>query len=223
MLLIELRGGPTSVRHTQLKSLYESSAGFRKASPQVKKVKRVMNFLHRSFPTKTPELSKVNLLSLYTVASESLTKYAISNRAKEFGAWFVGFEERRRLDEGKSEDERDEKMVSYQIAVLQQTANLASQQERQRILTEDMVATIPSLALLDDQRHFTYEQRAAIFRKAQGRCVNPDSQPDCEEECRWDSFHADHIVPHARGGKTTVENGQLLCPKCNQKKAATIK
>ncbi|MXY35351.1 MAG: DUF262 domain-containing protein [Dehalococcoidia bacterium] len=221
MLLIELRGGPTSVRHTQLKALYESSAGFRKGSPQVKKLKRVMNFLHRAFPNKAPELTKVNLLSLYTVASEAISKYALSSRAKAFGEWFVGFEERRRLDEEKSEDERDEKMVSYQIAVLQQTANLASQQERQRILTEDLVATLPDLVLLDDQRQFTYAQRAAIFRNAGGKCVNPNNEPDCEGDCRWDSFHADHIEPYSLGGRTTVENGQLLCPKCNQKKAAS--
>ncbi len=220
MLLIELRGGPTSVRHTQLKSLYQDSQSFRKTSVESKKLKRVMNFLHRAFPEKTPELTKVNLLSMYTVASESLARYVITSRAREFGAWFIDFEERRRLDERKLEDARDERMVSYQIAVLQQTANLASQQERQRILTEDMVANIPNLSLLDDQRQFTYAQRAAIFRKASGESQNPDESDDCEGQCRWDSFHADHIVPYSSGGKTTVENGQLLCAKCNRRKAS---
>lgn len=220
MLLIELHGGPTSVRHTQLKALYEKSKGFRKASPQTKQLKKVMNFLHKAFPEISPELTKVNVLSLYTVASGSLTKYSLSKRAREFGEWFVEFEKRRRLDEKKPEDGRSERMVSYQIAVLQQTASLASQQERQRILTEDMVATIPNLTLLDDERQFTYEQRAAIFRKFGGKCVNSDDNLDCEMVCRWDSFHADHIVPHSSGGKTTVGNGQLLCPTCNRKKSA---
>ena len=169
----------------------------------------------------SPELSKVNLLSLYTVASEALMKYALGNRAQEFGRWFVEFEERRRLDEQKPEDERDERMISYQIAVLQQTASLASQQERRRILAEDMVANLSNLILLDDQRQFTFEQRAAIFRKASGKCVNPDNNSACEVVCRWDNFHADHIVPYSLGGNTTVENGQLLCPNCNRKKSAS--
>ena len=50
MLLIELSGGPTSVRHTQLNSLYRNSKGFRKNSPQTRQLKKVVNFLHRAFP-----------------------------------------------------------------------------------------------------------------------------------------------------------------------------
>ena len=222
MLRIELNGGPASLHNTQLTAIYRNSKGFRKTSPQIRQLKRVMNsILSRAFPEKSPELTKVNLLSLYTVASEALTKYSLSNRAPQFGKWFVEFENRRRLEEGKPEDEREDRMVSYQIAVLQQTASLASQQVRSRILMQDLVATISDLALLDNRRLFTHEQRIAIFRKANGRCQNHDSNPDCETDCRWDNFHADHIVPHSSGGKTIVDNGQLLCASCNLKKAAS--
>ena len=31
-------------------------------------------------------------------------------------------------------------------------------------------------------------------------------------------WHADHIVAWIRGGKTTLDNGQVLCAKCNLKK-----
>ena len=219
MLLIEIRGGPTSVRHTQLKDLYQNHEYFKKNSSVANKVKRVMNFLRKAFPQKSPELSKVNLLSLYTVASESLTKFSIVARANEFGNWFIGFENRRKQEEDIPEDHRDERMVSYQLAVLQQTANSASQQERKRILTEDMLSMIPDLILLDDQRQFTHDQRAAIFRKARGKCTNPSNYGDCLVECGWDDFHADHIEPYSKGGRTTVANGQLLCRKCNLKKS----
>lgn len=222
MLLIEINGGPTSVRHTQLENLYRHSKDFRKTSPRAKHLKRVMNFLLRAFPQQTPELTKVNLLSLYTVASEALTKYSISKSAKEFGNWFVGFEARRRKEEEKPEDERDDRLLSYQMAVIQQTASLASQEARRRILTEDMLASMPNLTLLDDQRQFTFEQRVAIYRNANGQCLNPENNTDCEVECRWDNFHADHIAPHSAGGQTTVANGQLLCPSCNLRKASKV-
>ena len=110
-------------------------------------------------------------------------------------------------------------MVAYQLAVLQHTASLPSQEKRQQFLTEDMLRHIPDLKLLDDNRLFTYEQRAAIFRKFNGKCVNWDGNPDCEGECQWDNFHADHVIPHSAGGPTTVDNGQLLCPSCNKKKS----
>ncbi len=178
-----------------------------------------MNFLGKAFPQKSPELSKVNLLSLYTLASETLTKYSIADRANEFGNWFIGFENRRRQDEDKPEDHRDERMVSYQLAVLQQTANLASQEERRRILTEDLLTMIPDLILLDDQRLFTHDQRAAIFRKARGKCANPGKSGDCLIECGWNDIHADHLVPYSKGGRTTVANGKLLCRNCNLRKS----
>ncbi len=31
-------------------------------------------------------------------------------------------------------------------------------------------------------------------------------------------MHADHIISHSKGGKTTIENGQTLCAGCNLKK-----
>ena len=219
MLLIEMRGGPTSLHHTRLKDLYEKHRDFRKNSSVANKVKRVLRFLGKSFPQKSPELNKVNLLSLYTVASESLTKYAIGDRADEFGKWFIGFENRRKQEADIPVDQRDERMVSYQLAVLQQTTSLASQLERKRVLTEDLLSMIPDLILLDDQRQFTHDQRVAIFRKADGKCTNPENNRNCLVDCGWDDFHADHITPYSRGGRTTVANGQLLCKSCNLKKS----
>ena len=218
MMLIEMNKGPTLLRHTQLSRLYESHKTFSTNSSEAKTLKRVMNFLERAFPDKTPELSKVNLLSLYTLATGALTKYVMSKRADEFGEWFIEFEAMRRIDDRKSEDDRDERLMSYQLAVTTQTANVASQHERQRILSEDLAISLPDLALLHSQRSFTTEQRLAIFRKCDKRCANPSGNPDCEVVCGWDNFHADHILPFSEGGPTTVENGELLCASCNLKK-----
>jgi 5-methylcytosine-specific restriction endonuclease McrA len=35
-----------------------------------------------------------------------------------------------------------------------------------------------------------------------------------------DGFHADHILPFARGGKTLSTNGQALCATCNLRKGS---
>ena len=34
-----------------------------------------------------------------------------------------------------------------------------------------------------------------------------------------DGFHADHVVPYSKKGKTILKNSQVLCPKCNLKKS----
>lgn len=66
----------------------------------------------------------------------------------------------------------------------------------------------------DEQREFNEKQRITIYRKDNGKCQNPD----CNLNVPYDQFHADHVVPHSRGGPTIVSNGQVLCARCNEKK-----
>ena len=220
MILVELNGGPCKVGYKQLADMYEKNKTFRNDSPKAKRVRSVLNFLLKAFPQKTPELNKVNTLSLYILASELLGKYAISGRYKEFSRWFVDFEKRRRDDEAVDQDERDPDLVQYQLYLSQATASQAALQHRHRVLISDILQVIPDLQLLDNQREFDSSQRIAIFRRYNGKCANPYNNHDCQVTCEWDNFHADHILAWTAGGKTTVSNGQLLCPSCNQKKGA---
>lgn len=215
MLLIERQGGPAAITHNQLKPMYVNGKSYNTNSSEARKIRRVLNFLARAFPQKSPELSKVNVISLYTVASELIARFAISNRASEFGEWFVGFEKNRH----SADPQEDSELYDYTMAVLQRTGSVAAQKTRREFLLKDLLKTMPDLKLLDDQRLFTHEQRLVIFSRSNGRCVNPNDNPDCVVVCTWDNWHADHVIPHSAGGPTTVENGQLLCPKCNFKKS----
>jgi superfamily II DNA or RNA helicase len=64
---------------------------------------------------------------------------------------------------------------------------------------------------LDQQRQFSPAQRQVLYELAQGLCQL------CSAELleRW---HADHRIPWADGGPTTIENGQALCDACNRLK-----
>ncbi len=57
------------------------------------------------------------------------------------------------------------------------------------------------------------EIRRAVFERDGGSCVECDSNFDLQY---------DHILPVARGGATTVENMQLLCADCNQRKSDSL-
>jgi 5-methylcytosine-specific restriction endonuclease McrA len=72
----------------------------------------------------------------------------------------------------------------------------------------------------DPQRRFAGADRAAIMRRAGGRC---EFHGLMGGRCRaTDKLQADHIHPHSRGGTTTVGNGQSLCARHNKAKAAHI-
>jgi 5-methylcytosine-specific restriction endonuclease McrA len=58
------------------------------------------------------------------------------------------------------------------------------------------------------KRRFTQSQKRMLAWLAGGLCRL------CGARLTQD-FHADHVVPFSKGGATTVNNGQALCPRCN--------
>lgn len=60
-------------------------------------------------------------------------------------------------------------------------------------------------------RHYADEIKA-LLKMQRGKCAY----------CRRDittNYHADHVIPLARGGSNDIENIQLLCPDCNLRKS----
>lgn len=56
--------------------------------------------------------------------------------------------------------------------------------------------------------------RRVVFERDGGRCVECGSDFDIQY---------DHVIPHSLGGAATVENLQLLCAGCNQRKGASLR
>lgn len=59
-------------------------------------------------------------------------------------------------------------------------------------------------------RAFTKSQKRLVFEKQNKMCLS------CREEFKIDEMEADHIMPWSQGGKTDLENCQMLCKKCNR-------
>jgi 5-methylcytosine-specific restriction endonuclease McrA len=69
-------------------------------------------------------------------------------------------------------------------------------------------------------RSFPLNTRLAILNRQGNKCAN--------KKCHWKSayphfpiwaFETDHILEFSKGGLTTLENGQVLCRGCHQKKS----
>lgn len=63
-------------------------------------------------------------------------------------------------------------------------------------------------------RLFSSKDKRILYEKQNGKC------PYCKDEFAIESMDADHIMPWVKGGRTTLENGQLLCKSCNRSKGS---
>jgi hypothetical protein len=211
--LLELTGHACNIKDKDLNKMYEDNAVFDDRSAKAKKIKRVLDYVLLMFPDKTPELERYNVISLYIIISSLMEKYVISGREIEFRDWFIEFEQYRRDQEQLPEEDSDTEIVSYHEKISHSTDAFDSLDSRNIYLTRKLFEKIPNLEQKDDQRIFDQEQRLAIYRRDKGMC---QLKIRCDGiKCDWDNWHADHIVPWSRGGKTTVENGQVACANCN--------
>jgi 5-methylcytosine-specific restriction endonuclease McrA len=76
----------------------------------------------------------------------------------------------------------------------------------------------------DENRAFTELERIIIYRKGKGFCQQclREEKPENEAKVGWSDYQADHVIPHAKGGKTVLENAELLCSYHNQSKGASL-
>lgn len=98
----------------------------------------------------------------------------------------------------------------YLLTVQGDTDSSATRQRRAKVLRGLL---IPIYEHKDSKRGFSPEQRRIIW--------NTDNKKKCRK-CRrnltWDDFTVDHIKAYVRGGKTNVDNAQLMCRSCNSRK-----
>jgi superfamily II DNA or RNA helicase len=72
-----------------------------------------------------------------------------------------------------------------------------------------------------ERRRFNDGERVALYLAADGRCECQGCGACGPGPCGREldpGWHADHVRPHSREGKTDVINGQAMCPPCNREK-----
>jgi len=217
---LELSGGPCNVKNADLNKMYEEGKTFDVTSNKAKKTKRVLEFLLKAFPEKTPELERYSTVSLYLLVSHMMERYVMYDFNDDLREWFINFEIYKRKEREKDADHCDPEIIAYHEKTSHSTDAQDSIEWRHKYLLKKYFEHNQKLVLKDNIRIFSEEQRVTIFRKDGGICK---VKKMCSGiKCEWDAWEADHIVPWSRGGKTSVENGQVACSACNASKGKSV-
>jgi hypothetical protein len=90
-----------------------------------------------------------------------------------------------------------------------------------RLMADDDVTKkrgVYEYVLTRDEKHlniraFTDSNKRTLYERQDGVCRT------CNDAFEIGEMEADHITPWSKGGKTELENGQMLCRECNRRKA----
>lgn len=202
MMLLELNNGLADTRDISLSKMYSD---YIKSVPRttVENIKSTLDTLNKIFPDASRLLNRASTVNLYLIISYLLkTTKLTKDYYKKFLDWYLQTEPIRRRDS------------EYKFYMLSSANSRNSIEGRFRILMSALYEKFSGLGVieLDSKRIFDETQRTEIFARDKGICKN------CSKKVTEHSWHADHIKPWIKGGKTVNDNGQVLCVKCNLQK-----
>lgn len=205
-------GYVSNISAPALRRMYEQHPHITTEDKSVKETKKAFDFIKRAFGhTDHPHLKRYAVIDLAVIANSLLKVYDLSNYADKFGEAFLKFSDERILNAEKPEEEQDQRLLRYSNAT--RGDSLEYLEYRQKVLKEYILEEMPYLELKDQNRIFTPDQRAVIYRIGKGKCVM------CGMNVSEENFEADHIKPWSKGGRTIIANGQILCSICNHAKS----
>jgi hypothetical protein len=203
MMILELSGGQSDIQDRLLSKMY---AEYQKKIPKaiVEKMAQVLDIMDKLFPSKSRLLNRAQTVNVYLLISFLLSSNKLTKTFyTSFLAWYQQSEAKRL------------KKTEYKLYMTSSANSRRSIEERFKIVVMDFFSSFPAMATiqLDPKRIFDNDQKIQLYARDKGRC---QSCPKTVNE--FVDWHADHVVAWIRGGKTTIENGQVLCVKCNLKK-----
>lgn len=106
-----------------------------------------------------------------------------------------------------------QRLFQEYLLTVQGDTDSAANRERRATIIRNLLWSLYDRK--DERRAFTAEQRRIIWNSEDKRLC-----PRCHKPLHWKDFTVDHIVAHARGGRTTLRNAQPMHRRCNASKGA---
>ncbi|MGD9851059.1 MAG: HNH endonuclease family protein [Nitrospirales bacterium] len=221
MLHLEQKDKIVSCTSAQLDGFYRRYIQGVQLEPSVVvRTKKILVLLGKVFPTKNPHLNQNYALSLYWALSRILQTYDIPE--DQFTIVRENFEKldlaRLEAQERDYRDKPDDEIYSeLSLAMSRGNTGLEGISIRHRIVCQYLFegVTLKEYPNLDTKRNFTEEEKLILYHRAKGCCQLSINGKECGRPLSFDDPVIDHILPHSREGRTSLENGRVAFKSCN--------
>ena len=163
------------------------------------------------------------LISIYLLIRHLRLYYVLDNAMRETIRNFVhGFHKRWKTYDESS----DTNLLTFSNRRQQGARDLeVRDQILRQIFFEYLKEQKIDIIVKDEKRAFSELDRIFIYREGKGFCQEclREGKPDKEAAVSWSNYQADHVFPHSKGGKTSLDNSELLCRVHNQSKSDKVK
>ena len=207
----------------QIMDMYISKKRLPEKDRVEKEVSGALTWMNQVFKKKETYLKKYSLWSIFIFYIDIKKNYSIASITKEmFFEFFNSFESDRQKNNQKTEDdssfERD--LNTYTMNCVNGSDSQQALITRNSILIKKFLATFPNIETKDSNRNFTPAQKETIYYLCDQKCqgVSGYKCPKDQDIILFEDVEFDHIKEHSDGGKSTVDNGQVLCKACHSHK-----
>jgi hypothetical protein len=206
-MLLEIAEGPCDLSEQLLTKLY---ADYATSVPRKYEanMEYFLDFMVKAFKAPSRLLKKGQLINLYLLIRHLHGNGRLKTiKPSEFYDWYL-----------RSETDRLRE-TEYANLMRSSLNKKISIMARFQILLLDFNKKFPNNSVpLDPKRIFDDSEKIQIYQKNSGICQNPS----CGKKVTETGWHADHIIPWIKGGRTQVSNAQVLCVRCNLKKKDSL-
>lgn len=112
------------------------------------------------------------------------------------------------------------KTLKYQTSCINSPDSEQGIRVRHDVLLRKFFLKFNNIEPKDQNRLFDEHQKIVIYSLRERKCVGVSNFkcPNANKVLPFEECEFDHIKEHSAGGKTTVQNGQVLCKECHNYK-----
>lgn len=174
------------------------------------------NFVKRNADNELKDSS--TLFNLFMAYNHILDNNYVIQNESEFYKWFIAKENKRIGDTKPIMTTKGGESRTY--ASCNNTMSSPELTARYEYIVKDLNEVIGEVVFLkDENRLFNKSERYQLWEKQNGVCPETGKtipESEINDDSKW---AADHIIPFSKGGKTIIENGQLIDKTANLKKS----